>query len=112
MPKDDLYVECALAGGASMQHYESNGVSILPLLGWYDYSFGQPDTELFGMWMDYHACRWPEGLDIPAVAAHFAGLNEFPPCAPGSLRISFSHFLPRIDVMPEHIPARHRMLLW
>src|SRR5690606_29006357 len=61
--------------GASMQPYRQQDVLIAPLLGWYDYSFGQPSAELHGMWMDYHACRWPAGFQPEDVAAHFTRLN-------------------------------------
>jgi len=29
-----------------MRRFSYNGLSIVPLLGWYDYSFGQPSQEL------------------------------------------------------------------
>ena len=32
--------------GVSMRRFCHNGLSIVPLLGWYDYSFGQPSQEL------------------------------------------------------------------
>src|SRR5215471_4703717 len=52
---------CAVveSSGASMQAFRERGVSIIPLLGWYDYSFGEPSEELRSMWMDYRTCRWP-----------------------------------------------------
>src|SRR6184192_1471948 len=51
---------CAVveSSGASMQPFRERGVSIIPLLAWYDYSFGDPSEELRSIWMDYRACRW------------------------------------------------------
>jgi predicted phosphodiesterase len=99
--------------GASMQPFHERGVTIVPLLAWYDYSFGEPGEELRSQWADYHACRWPEGYDNAQVAAHFAALNRQRvgplPAAPAKV-ITFSHFLPRIDVMPPFIPASKRFL--
>src|SRR5437764_10665584 len=45
------------SSGASMQPFRERGVSFIPLLAWYDYSFGEPSEELRSMWMDYRACR-------------------------------------------------------
>ncbi len=66
---------CAVveSSGASMQPFRDRGVSIIPLLTWYDYSFGEQSEELRAMWMDYRACRWPSGLtekDVALFAAH------------------------------------------
>jgi hypothetical protein len=43
------------------------------------------------------------------VAAHFLRLNRQPAWHGGTL-ISFSHFLPRIDLMPNYIPRAQRWL--
>jgi hypothetical protein len=93
-----------------MQPFRTKGVSIIPLLGWYDYSFGEPGTELRAMWMDYRACRWPDGFTEQDVTAHFAAFNEKQVSIPGDKVITYSHFLPRIDVMPSYIPSEHRYL--
>lgn len=95
--------------GASMQPQVIDRVLIVPLLGWYDYSFGSPGTKLLEGWMDYHACQWPAHFQVQDVAAHFQALNRPPPRHEG-MRISFSHFLPRIDVMPTYIPQEKRFL--
>lgn len=103
---------CGAATGAE----RIGGVDIVPLLGWYDHSFGLPSPELQDMWMDFRACRWPAGWSAPDIADHFLGRNEQHRAAPAAaagkaaLTISFSHFLPRIDVMPRHIAATTRRL--
>jgi predicted phosphodiesterase len=83
-------------------------LSIVPLYGWYDYSFGEPDSELRQSWMDYGACRWPPDFDEAAITAHFLGLNGPALATQNDTIISCSHFLPRIDVMPSYIPRSKR----
>ncbi len=91
-----------------------NGLMIVPLLAWYDFSFGEPDRYLRRAWRDFKACSWPEELaDEQAITDHFLALNTLPSraetCSPEvHTLISFSHFLPRLDVMPEQIPAHRR----
>jgi len=96
--------------GASMDPEILDRVLIVPLQGWYDYSFGTPSGELLERWMDFHACRWPAHFEMRDVAAHFQALNHVPPPVHEGMSISFSHFLPRIDVMPAYIPRARRML--
>jgi len=98
------------SSGASMRAFRERGVSIIPLLGWYDYSFGEPSEELRSMWMDYRACRWPRGYTENDVAAHFAALNDEQVRVEGDTVITYSHFLPRIDLMPEFIPTANKLL--
>ncbi len=103
---------CAVveSSGASMQAFRERGVTIIPLLTWYDYSFGEPGEELRSIWMDYHACRWPGGFTEKDIAAHFAALNDKQVTVAGEKVITYSHFLPRIDVMPGFIPSARRLL--
>lgn len=98
------------SSGASMRPFRARGVAIVPLLGWYDYSFGEPSEELRSIWMDYHACRWPDGLSDEGVAAHFSALNDGQRAETGETVITYSHFVPRIDLMPGSIPQSYRML--
>lgn len=87
--------------GASMQAFQRRGVSIVPIFGWYDYSFGEPSEELKSIWMDYYACRWPDGFLAGDVASYFAALNTTEARDIAGKIITFSHFLPRIDLMPN-----------
>jgi len=98
------------SSGASMQEFRQHGVSIIPLLGWYDYSFGEPSQDLRSMWMDYHSCRWPAGFTEKDIMSHFAAFNTRQVSLPGDTVITFSHFLPRIDLMPGFIPNQHKLL--
>jgi predicted phosphodiesterase len=103
---------CALveSSGASMQVFHERGLSIFPMLGWYDYSFGDPSEELKSIWMDYRACRWPSGFTDQDVAAHFAALNSKHIRVPSDKAITYSHFLPRVDLMPGFVPEARRLL--
>lgn len=103
-------VAAVAESGASMQPYRHGGVLIAPLLGWYDYSFGQPSDDLYSMWTDYHACRWPAGFQPEDVAAHFTRMNREISINGATKVITFSHFLPRIDLVPSHVSLRHRLL--
>lgn len=81
---------------------------IVPLLSWYDLEFdsdsspGEFDRQIEG-WADFHFCKWPQA--IHRVSEYFMKLN-----LPNIKRydgpvISFSHFLPRIELLPskEHL---------
>jgi predicted phosphodiesterase len=110
LQKFDEVCETVESSGASMKAYRDRGVSIIPLLGWYDYSFGEPSEELRSVWMDYRACRWPSGYTERDIAKHFAGFNDGQVSPKGDKVITFSHFLPRIDVMPGFIPCAGKLL--
>jgi hypothetical protein len=96
--------------GIGMEPWHCGDLSIVPLLGWYDYSFGAPSAQLRESWMDYRACAWPVALDENAIAAYFSARNTPALATRNRTVISFSHFLPRIDVMPHYIPATARLL--
>jgi predicted phosphodiesterase len=100
----------AESSGASMQAFRERGVSIIPLLAWYDYSFGEPCEKLRAVWMDYRACRWPSGYTEKDVTAHFAAFNDEQVSVAGDTVITYSHFLPRIDLMPGFSPGVHKFL--
>jgi predicted phosphodiesterase len=97
---------CGVSGTAS----HDDGISIVPLLGWYDYSFGEPDDELKAVWADFRLCKWPKNVRLSEITAWFTNKNHPLICPENNTVISFSHFLPRIDVMPYYIPPRHRLV--
>jgi predicted phosphodiesterase len=95
----DVHVDCHRVGG----------LSLVPLHSWYDYSFAKPDRHLRRAWRDYRACAWPEHLaGSAAINRHFLALNEPLLDESNTTVISYSHFVPRIDLMPERIPLRKR----
>lgn len=88
---------------------DCENLSLVPLLGWYDFSFGEPDRYLRRAWRDFRACRWPEELDSAAeVTRYFLAKNQARLKVRNDTVISFSHFLPTLAVMPEHIPVHRR----
>lgn len=98
-------------------HYDDGaggGVTIVPFLSWYDYSFGLPDEQLKMMWMDLRHCVWPDDMNLDQVTEFFHQRNYYQRVAitppHGHTVISFSHFLPRIDLMPPFIPQRFRYI--
>jgi hypothetical protein len=60
--------------------------------------------------MDFRACRWPEGWSERHITDYFIGLNDLHRIHKGTVTISFSHFLPRIDLMPSFIPIKLRSI--
>lgn len=110
LQKFDDICEIVESSGASMQAFCERDVSIIPVLGWYDYSFGEPSEELKSIWMDYRACRWPSGFTEKDVAAYFEAFNNKQVSPVAGKVITYSHFLPRIDLMPGFIPAAKKLL--
>ena len=89
--------------------FEIDELSFVPLLSWYDFSFGEPDRHLRRAWRDFKACSWPEHLpDSQAVTDYFLTRNLPLLGTSNKFVISYSHFLPRIDVMSERIPQDRR----
>lgn len=79
-------------------------MTIVPLFTWYDFSFGEPGRRLKLAWMDFHRCRWPEEWSAPEIARHFLALNPAPEAVAGragdQALVTFSHFMPRADLLP------------
>ncbi|CAE7516285.1 unnamed protein product, partial [Symbiodinium pilosum] len=98
---------------------EEKQVLIVPLLSWYHAGFdAEPDISdeslvpVEKMMSDYMLCRWPEGLSArdgcDSLARYFDSLNEQRAAklpakeSPRDMTvISFSHFLPRQELLPE-----------
>ena len=98
--------------GIRMEPFYLTSLSIIPLLGWYDYSFELPSQEIFETWADYTACKWPKSCDVNSITQYFIAMNEpfITINNTNQFIISFSHFLPRIDIMPVYIPNDKRSL--
>lgn len=94
----------------SMSPFHCGALSVVPLMSWYDDSFGTPGEALRERWMDYHACRWPAGLNGNAINAHFLAMNEAALQVRNETVVSFSHFVPRVDLLPSE-SATARLLL-
>jgi len=80
------------------------GVWVVPLFSWYEPefdSYGDAETGELDGWADFHFCRWPAGTDSPCRL--FLEMNE-PHLGPYDAPVvTFSHFLPRRDLLA---PAR------
>ncbi|MBT8339104.1 MAG: metallophosphoesterase [Desulfatitalea sp.] len=96
--------------GINTKPVEFGNVTIIPLFGWYDYSFGEPSVDLRRSWVDYVACRWEKGMNDDDITQYFLSLNERALEIKNRCVITFSHFVPRIDVMPSFIPKHRRYL--
>lgn len=94
----------------SMQYYQTDALGIVPLLAWYDFSFGVPGSALNAAWADFYHCRWPDGYREAEITHYFLSKNTIDIDKADKTIISFSHFLPSIDVMPSYIPQKHRYL--
>jgi predicted phosphodiesterase len=98
--------------------YHVDELSIVPMMAWYDFSFGPCCEYLQKRWMDFYMCRWGEGLEQfddfgekeQAITAYFLSMNEGYLSFENKTLLSFSHFMPRIDVMPHYIPEIHQKL--
>ncbi len=106
----DLINTLADDHGIRTKPFSCGALTIVPLLSWYDFSFGPPSAQLKRAWMDFRACKWPDGFDEDRINRHFLALNESFLNVENQSVISFSHFLPRIDAMPSFIPDYRRMI--
>lgn len=82
------------------------GLWVVPLFSWYDADFDVEDegdasphaaSELEG-WTDFHLCKWPEG--IGTLSAYFLKMNTRHLRAYDAPVVSFSHFVPRRELLP------------
>lgn len=83
---------------------------IVPLLGWYDHSFGTPSPKLRQAWMDYRRCHWPDASNDAAIDAQLeqaceSSHEQAKPLTEGQGLVTMSHFMPRLDLLPSRIPS-------
>lgn len=76
---------------------------VVPLFSWYDGVF-EPEM---AAWADFHFCKWPE--DAAPLADYFLRLNEPHLQTYDAPVISFSHFIPRSDLLP---PKEYLRISW
>ena len=95
--------------GVIVECHREGSLSLVPLHSWYDYSFAEPDRHLRRAWRDYRACAWPAHLTGSGdINRHFLEMNIAVLEESNETVISYSHFVPRIDLMPERIPSHKR----
>ena len=92
--------------GIRTEPLELESVCIVPLLAWYDHSYGEPGEEMLRRWSDYHLCAWPEKFDQRRITEYFLALNLRFLKACTMPVISFSHFVPRADFLPAADSSR------
>lgn len=109
MEKVKLISELAHQCKVSMDEVHWGSLSIVPLLSWYDFSFGEPIEKLRESWVDFRACQWPEGMQELELTQYFLNQNTQLEVKNTTV-ISFSHFMPRIDLMPSYIPESFHYL--
>jgi len=109
LDKFDSIIELCAKFGVETSTQSYGKLTVVPLFSWYDFSFGAPDRHLRRAWRDFRACKWPAELKESAdVNAYFLELNKKNLSVSNEVVISYSHFLPRIDVMPSYIPQDRR----
>jgi hypothetical protein len=81
------------------------GVWVVPLFAWYEAefdSYGDAEEKELEGWADFHFCRWPERVGRPC--EWFLRMNEPHLRDYDAPVVTFSHFLPRRDLLP---PAQY-----
>ncbi|CAF1934359.1 unnamed protein product [Rotaria magnacalcarata] len=89
----------------------SQGITIVPLNGWYDDSLHMPMpsvTSDLQLWTDYYSCKWTSEVPQHLAAKYFTTLNEkyissFKENRNNSKIITFSHFLTSKKLMKAYI---------
>lgn len=76
---------------------------IVPLFSWYD---GVYDSEMKA-WADFHLCKWPN--DVQPLPEYFLRLNEPYLKSYDAQVITFSHFIPRAELLP---PPEYMRFSW
>ena len=76
---------------------------IVPLFSWYD---GVYDSEMKA-WVDFHLCKWPD--NIQSLPDYFLSLNEPHLRSYDAHVITFSHFIPRAELLP---PPEYMRFSW
>lgn len=108
LDKLDRVLALARQCGVHTDPWTDGVTTIVPLLGWYDHSFGTPTRQLRLAWMDYRACRWPQPMDDQTIARHLRARcrSHHVQALPATHRvITMSHFMPRLDLLPARIPS-------
>lgn len=84
---------------------------VVPLFSWYDAIFDDDMSEeraaAHHSWADFHFCKWPE--EITSLPDYFLSLNEPRLTTYDAPVITFSHFIPREDLIP---PREYLRISW
>jgi predicted phosphodiesterase len=104
-------VELCESLDVEMRPSKVEGLWIVPLVSWYESSFdveaGGDESSLEG-WGDFRFCKWPDAID--QVSDYFIRMNEPNIQDYDGQVISFSHFLPRPELLPPRRNLRFKGL--
>jgi hypothetical protein len=78
------------------------GAWVVPLFSWYHADFdvnGEGVAEELDAWSDRYFCRWPAGVERPD--RHFLAMNEPHLRRYDAPVVTFSHFVPRPELVPD-----------
>lgn len=82
---------------------------IAPLFSWYSQDFADADADaVLSAWGDFRYCRWPAGVGAPDQI--FSDRNGECAAPIAGRVLTFSHFLPRIDLLPDPTHLRFKGL--
>lgn len=101
LEKFHAVLDACRAAGARTAPARVGGAWVVPLFSWYHDSFdlsGEADEASLEAWADRYFTRWPPGTD--RVDRLFARMNEPVLRAYDAPVVSFSHFVPRPDLIP------------
>ena len=95
--------------GIDITPAEVHGVRLVPLFSWYCSQFDPrcQDYKVPVAWGDYRYCKWPE--EVKEIDRYFSSLNGEPSTSEG-LTVTFSHFLPRWELLPDVTYLRFKAL--
>jgi len=83
---------------------------VVPLFSWYDGVFDEEkdnQTSARQAWADFHFCKWP--AEVNPLPDYFLNLNKSNLKTYDAPVITFSHFLPRADLLP---PKEYLRIKW
>ena len=81
---------------------KTSGRWVVPLFSWYHESFDRDDQgqrDQLDAWSDFYFCRWPAEVGRPD--EYFAAMNSRSIRAYDAPVITFSHFVPRPELVPD-----------
>ncbi len=101
LEKFEAVLATCRAAGVRTAPARAGGAWVVPLFSWYDTGFdvlGEGDAATLEAWSDRYFCRWPAGME--RVDRHFLAMNEPHVRRYDRPVVSFSHFVPRTELVP------------
>lgn len=87
--------------GVRTRPARAGGAGVVPLFSWYHASFdvrGEAVVAELEGWTDHYLCRWPQGVE--RIDRFFLAMNEPHLRQYDAPVVSFSHFVPRPELVP------------